>query len=165
MCTKSNDHKEFNLPKPIGITNMYEKNEGTYKNLPLEHALLTPDILSFADEVEEILYIKTQLNPFANRIDFSIDEGMINKFNLPFDSFNISLYRNGMELNIRDYTSNYIYTEYDYDRNLWIDLYYYPEYYDSDLVFKDIIREINNFMNRDFDKYLNEEYDKNRNNK
>lgn len=155
MCTTSKDYKVFNISTPIAITNMHDKSEGVYKDLPLGSALLTPDILSFADFVESVLYTMTQLYPVNDRIDIQIDEGVINKYELPFDSFTVSLYRNGFEVDDKDYSSNYIYTEWDNYRNFWVDLYYYPEDYDSDLVFKDIIREINNFKNRDFQEYLN----------
>lgn len=143
--------------KPIAITNMYEKSDGIYRDLPLGVALLTPDILSFADFVESALYTMTQLYPINDRIDVHIDKGVINKYELPFDSFTVSLYYGGWEVDCRKYTSNYSYTEIEHHRNLWVDLYYYPEDYDSDLVFKDILREINNFMNHDFEKYLKEE--------
>ena len=157
MCTTNKDYKVFNIPNLISVTNMYEKSDGIYKDLLLGTALLIPDVLSFADFVESALYIMTQLYLMNDRIDIQIDEGTINKYELPFDSFTISLYRNGFEVDCRKYTSNYSYTEFDYHRNLWVDLYYYPEDYDSDLAFKDILREINNFINRDFDKYLNNE--------
>ena len=39
-------------------------------------------------------------------------------------------------------------------RIFWVDLYYNPEDYDSDDVYRDILREINNFVNRDFKKYF-----------
>lgn len=146
--------------KSIAMTNMYEKSDGTYKDLPLGSALLTPDVLSFADFVEMAISTEIELYPYMERIDITIDEGVINKYSLPFDAFTISLYRDGFEVDCRDYSSNYSYTEFEHHRNLWVDLYYYPEDYDSDLVFKDILREINNFMNRDFEKYLNEEYEK-----
>ena len=154
MCTTSKDYKVFNISTPMGMTNMYDKSEGIYKDLPLGSALLTPDILSFADFVESVLYTMTKLYPTNDRIDIQIDEGTINKYVLPFDAFTVSLYRNGFEVDDKDYSSNYIYTEWDNYRNLWFDLYYHPENYDSDLVFKDIIREINNFKNRDLKVYL-----------
>jgi len=161
MNYKSKNYEIFDIDltsnqKLISITNMYEKSDGIYKDLSLGSILLTPDVLSFADFVESALYTMTQLYPMNDRIDVQIDEGVINKYELPFDAFTISLYREGFEVDCRKYTSNYIFTEVEYHRNLWVDLYYYPEDYDSDLVFKDILREINNFMNRDFEKYLKE---------
>ena len=136
------------------MTNMYVKSEGVYKDLPLGSALLTPDILSFADFVESALYTMTQLYPMNDRIDITIDSGMIAKYDgIPCDTFNVTLYRNGYELE-KCYTSNYHFTEVENFRCFWVDLYYSKENYDSDKVFKDIIREINNFKNRDFKEYL-----------
>ena len=145
----------------ILMTNMHDKSLGKYKDLSLSRVILQPDIISFAEFVEEILsyynsHKEGKNDDFLNRIDFSIDEGTIAKYELPFDNFNITLYRNSIEIDTREYTSNYSYTEFEYHRNFWIDLYYYKEDYNSDKVVKDIIRELNNFINRDFEKYLTE---------
>ena len=133
---------------------MDAKYFGGYKNLPLAGIILEPDIICFSEFVEEVLsYYNKTLN--SERIDTSIDAGTIAKYDgIPFDRLQISLYRAGWELE-KGYTSNYMYMENeDGDRLFWLDLYYSPEDYDSDLVFKDILREINNFKNRDLKEYL-----------
>lgn len=48
-----------------------------------------------------------------------------------------------------------MYSEFENHRNFWVDLYYYPEEYNSDAVAKDIMRELNNFINRDFEHGYN----------
>lgn len=132
---------------------MEDKLIGNYKNLKLSNIILETDIISFAEFVEEILAYKNSTLE-GSRIDVSFEPGIISKYNdIPCDVFNITLYRDGEELE-KGYTSNYIYTEFDNFRCLWIDLYYSKKDYDSDKVFKDIIREINNFKNRDFQEYL-----------
>ena len=143
--------------KSIALTNLHEKSAGNYSNLGLSHVLLNTDFISFAEFVEEILSMYNKLDSNLERIDFQIDNGTLSRWKLFFDNFNVSLYRKGWELD-KDFTSNYMYTEFADDRNFWIDLYYFPENYDSDKVFKDILREMNNFYNRDFKKYLKEEY-------
>ena len=143
--------------KSIALTNLHEKSAGNYSNLGLSHVLLNTDFISFAEFVEEILSMYNKLDSNLERIDFQIDNGTLSRWKLFFDNFNVSLYRKGWELD-KDFTSNYMYTEFADDRNFWIDLYYSPENYDSDKVFKDILREMNNFYNRDFKKYLKEEY-------
>lgn len=132
---------------------MEMKTLHTYKDLSLSGLVLEPDIISFGESVEDIL---SYLNKVSDgyRIDITIDSGMIAKYNgIPCDAFNITLYRKGYELE-KDYTSNYYFTEVENFRCLWVDLYYSKENYDSDKVFKDIIREINNFKNRDLKVYL-----------
>lgn len=156
MCNSSKDYKEFNIGTPIGITNLYEKSEGNYKNLGLSHIILDTDLISFAEFAEEILSMYNNLDSCSERIDFSIDDGTFSRWEVFFDDFRISLYRDGIELE-KPFTSNYIYTEFDNHRCFWVDLYYSKENYDSDKVFKDILRELNNFIHRDFKKYLNEE--------
>ena len=138
----------------ISITNIHDKCACVYKDLSLGTIILNTDIIYFAEFAEEILHYYND-NLDGSRIDFSIDPGTIAKYNLPFDSFNITLYRTPDEIEVRNHTSNYMYTEFEDYRNLWVDLYYYKDEYDSDKVAKDIMREINNFMNRDFDEYLN----------
>ena len=49
MCNSSKDYKKFNIGTPIGITNLYEKSEGNYKNLELSHIILDTDLISFAE--------------------------------------------------------------------------------------------------------------------
>lgn len=138
----------------ISMTNMHLKTLGAYKDLSLGRVILQPDIISFAEFVEEILsYYNEHLT--GSRIDFSIDEGTIAKYNLPFDNFNITLYRTDYDIEGINYTSNYMYSDFENHRNFWVDLYYYPETYNSDAVAKDIMRELNNFINRDFENGYN----------
>lgn len=150
----------------IMMSNLEDKSNGEYNDLSLNSALLLPDVLSFADFVEEILAKKEYSIPlkkesYLNRIDIRFDSGILSRWNLPFDEFAITLYRDGLEVENKDFSSNYMYMENEKGgRIFWVDLYYTPEDYDSDDVFRDIIMEINNFVNRDFNKYLNEEYDK-----
>lgn len=138
---------------------MDDKSNNTYTDLSLGYTLLEQDIIFFSEFVEEILsyYNKTYKD---ERIDVHFDNGTIFKYdNIPFDVLKISLYRDGWELE-KDYTSNYMYMEdEDGERLFWIDLYYSPKDYDSDKVFKDILREINNFKNRDFKEYLDNKDD------
>ena len=132
---------------------MEDKLFNEYSNLSLSAVMLEPDIIFFGEFVEDILayYNKTS---DSERIDLVFDEGTISKYDyIPCDVFNVTLYRGGHELDF-DFTSNYHYTEIENYRCLWIDLYYTKENYDSDKVFKDIVREINNFKNRDFKEYL-----------
>ena len=142
--------------KAIAMTNLHEKSEGTYSNLGLSHILLDIDLISFAEFIEEILYMYKKMDSDSNRIDIHVDSGTLARWNLFFDDFNVTLYRNGWELD-KDFTSNYMYTEFDDNRNFWVDLYWSPEDYDSDKVFKDILRELNNFYHRDIEKHLKEE--------
>lgn len=145
----------------IMMSNLEDKSNGEYKDLPLGGALLLPDVLSFADFVEEILARKEYSTPlkeesYLNRIDIRFDSGILSRWDLPFDEFAITLYRDGFEVENKDFSSNYMYMENEEGgRIFWVDLYYTPEDYDSDDVFRDIIMEINNFIHRDFDEYLN----------
>ena len=138
---------------------MDDKSNNTYTDLSLGYTLLEPDIIFFSEFVEEILsyYNNTYKD---ERIDVRFDNGTIFKYdNIPFDVLKISLYRDGWGLE-KEYTSNYTYMEdEDGERLFWIDLYYSPEDYDSDKVFKDILREINNFKNRDLKEYLDNKDD------
>lgn len=144
----------------ILMSNLEDKSNGTYKDLSLGGALLLPDVLSFADFVEEILARKEYSTPlkeesYLNRIDIKFDSGILSRWNLPFDEFSLTLYRDGWEVENKDFTSNYMYMEDEKGyRIFWVDLYYNPEDYDSDDVYRDILREINNFVNRDFKKYF-----------
>ena len=145
----------------IMISNLEDKSNGEYYDLSLGGTLLLPDVLSLADFVEEILAKREYVAPlkkesYLNRIDIRFDSGILSRWNLPFDEFAITLYRDGWEVESKDFTSNYMYMENDEGhRTFWVDLYYTPEDYDSDDVFRDIIMEINNFIHRDFDEYLN----------
>ena len=141
------------------ITNMHNKFEGIYNDLPLGRVLLTPDVVFYAEFIEEIIAYYNSMS-FEDRIDFHFGSETIFRYdNIPFDELKISLYREGIELE-KDYTSNYMYMEgEDGNRLMWIDLYYAPEDYDSDEVMKDIAREINNLMNRDLKEYLNSKND------
>lgn len=57
----------------ISMTNMHLKTLGVYKDLSLGRVILQPDIISFAEFVEDILhYYNEHLE--GDRIDFSIDE-------------------------------------------------------------------------------------------
>jgi len=145
----------------IMISNLEDKSNGKYYDLSLGGTLLLPDVLSLGDFVEEILAKKEYSTPlkeqsYSNRIDIRFDNGILSRWDLPFDEFAITLYRNGWEVENKNFTSNYMYMESETgSRIFWVDLYYTPEDYDSDDVFRDIIMEINNFINRDFNKYLN----------
>ena len=149
----------------IMMTNMFEKSDDTYVDLNLGYALCDPDIVFFAEFVTDILAYYNNVyevtnNGCGDRIDVSFDSGILAKYDgIPCDVFNVTLYRSGYELN-KSYASNYEYTEVEDHRCLWVDLYYAQEDFDVDLVYRDIVREINNFKNRDFHKYLNEEYGK-----
>ena len=156
MCNSSKDYNIFvDIGIPVAITNLHDKNAGKYENLSLSHILLDTDLISFAEFAEEILSMYNKMDFHSDRIDFYIDEGTLSRWNLFFDNFSITLYRGGYELD-KDFTSDYTYTEFSHRRNFWIDLYYSPDTYDSDKVFKDILRELNNFYHRDFEKYLKE---------
>lgn len=148
-------NSEFNIQNPIAVTNLHGKSLGTYTNLGLSHVLLNTDFISFSEFLEEILSKYNKNNSTSERIDVFLDSGILSRWNLFFDSFTVSLYRGGFELD-KNFTSNYIYTEISGDRNFWIDLYYSKDTYDTDKVFKDILREMNNFYNRDYKKYLHE---------
>lgn len=137
----------------ILMSNIEDKNLHKYENLSLSHVLLEPDIIFFCEFVETILAYFNEKRD-GDRIDLCFDDGVIAKYDgIPCEAFNITLYREGYELE-KGYTSNYHFSEIENFRCLWIDLYYSKEDYNSDKVFKDIIREINNFKNRDFKKYL-----------
>lgn len=147
------------------FSNLESKSQGDYTDLSLTHAIINSDLISFVDFVEEILSRKEYSTPlkkesYLNRIDINFDHNIISKWDLPFDSFSITLYRDGWEVESKYFTSNYMYMENENCRTLWIDLYYTKDEYDSDDVFRDILIEINNFINRDFKKYLKEEYGK-----
>lgn len=139
----------------ISLTNMLEKTFGDYTSLPLS-CLVDNTYIHVADFVEEIIAMYNKMDKKSDRIDINFDSGTLSKWNVFFDTLNITLYRSGWELE-KVYSSNYSYTEFDDHRNFWIDLYYSPESYDSDFVFKDILREMNNFINRDFKEYLDNE--------
>ena len=136
----------------FSITNMFEKSVGYYEDLLLHKSPLTMDYVYFAKFVESILKEYNKTND--ERIDVNIDEASISKYNLPFDNFTVSLYREGYELEDKDYTSNYMYFEHSGLRTLWVDLYYKKDYYDSNKITVDIVKEMNNCFNRDLNKYL-----------
>ena len=149
----------------IMMSTLFDKSDGTYKDLSLAGALLDFEVISFADFIEDILSKENErLDDY--RIDINFDQNVIRRWELPFDEFTVTLYRNGFELN-KDFSSNYMYMEMNAEdggsgfenggfRRFWLDLYYSKEDYDRDDVFRDILREINNFKNRDFKEYLKE---------
>ena len=140
----------------ISITNMMDKTEGNYKDLPLYVVLRNFDMIYFSEYVEELLKsYNDNPNSYSERIDLNIDSSTIARYNLPFDSFTITLYRKGWELE-KGFTSNYMYNEFDGNRSMWIDLYYSKEDYDSEDVARDIMRELVNCFYRDLKEYLNE---------
>ena len=75
----------------ISMTNMIEKSNGTYIDLPLEKDILNPDIISFSKYVEELLSYENEKSD-DERIDLTIDSGTISKYNLPFDFYKILIY-------------------------------------------------------------------------
>lgn len=138
----------------IALSNMEAKFYDDYEDLSLKTVLLNTDIYYFANFVEEQLSYFEAVSE-DGRIDLRFDHGVLAKYNLPFDEFTISLYREGWELQ-KGHTSNYMYNEFDGLRCMWVDLYYSPEEYDFDEVARDIMKEINNLCFRDLTKYLNE---------
>lgn len=138
----------------ILMSTLEDRSNGTYADLSLGRIILDVDILSFADFLEDILK-KENDRRNTERIDIRIDAGTLSRWDLPFDEFAVTLYRAGSELD-KDFSSNYMYMEMGGFRTFWLDLYYSKEDYDVDDVFRDILREINNFKNRDLKEYLNE---------
>lgn len=139
----------------IMMSNLEDKSNGTYTDLSLGRVLIDTELLSFADFLEDIIHKENdRLN--SERVDFIIDSGTLSRWNLPFDNFCVTLYRGGYELENKDFTSNYMYMEHDNFRTFWLDLYYIKKDYDVDDVYRDILREINNFKNRDLKKYFKE---------
>lgn len=149
----------------IIMSNLNDKSFGRYKDLSFTNILFDFEVFSFTGFVEEILTKENErLN--SGRIDIHLDQNIIRRWELPFDKFAITLYQEGYELEEKKFTSNYMYMEmggFDHtgletggNRTLWIDLYYSKEDYNCDDVFRDILREINNFKNRDFKEYLKE---------
>jgi len=149
----------------IMISTLHDKSTGNYEDLSLFYILLDFEVFSFADFVEEILSKENErLN--SERIDININKEIVSRWELPFDEFTVTLYRDGFELD-KDFSSNYMYIEMNTEdgcggfenggfRRFWLDLYYSKEDYNSDDVFRDILREINNFKNRDFKECLKE---------
>ena len=139
----------------INISNLEDRANGNYEDVSLGRIIIDANILSFADFIEYLLRKENERLKLDNRIDIRIDNGTLNKWELPFDEFCVTLYRNGYEMD-KDFTSNYMYMDMNGYRVFWLDLYYSREDYDMDDVWRDILREINNLKNRDLNAYLKE---------
>ena len=98
-------------------------------------------------------YVKLERDN-TSRIEFSLDDNLIRKYNLPFDQISICVYRDGKNTKFQ---SNYMYTDIDGYRNFMVDLYFtnyelLTGYCMRYMIEQCILTEMNNCFNRDIYK-------------
>lgn len=151
-----------NLNKGIFITNLIDKTNNIYVDKKLinvyvnKKSVVYPrDWFYIINDIIDLIYYYVKLErDNTSRIEFSLDDNLIRKYNLPFDQISIYVYRDGKNIKFQ---SNYMYTDIDGYRNFMVDLYFtnyelltgYCMRYEIEQC---ILTEMNNCFNRDIYK-------------
>ena len=118
-----------NLNKGIFITNLIDKTNNIYVDKKLinvyvnKKSVVYPrDWFYIINDIIDLIYYYVKLErDNTSRIEFSLDDNLIRKYNLPFDQISIYVYRDGKNTTFQ---SNYMYTDIDGYRNFMVDLYF-----------------------------------------
>ena len=144
-----NDSKNW-----LCFTNLIDKSNKTYID---KKSLVYPqDWFHIVDNIVDLIYYYVNINKYnTSRIEFSLEDNLIRKYNLPFDEITIYVYRDGHN---DEFLSNYMYTDIDGYRNFTVDLYFTNNqlltgYFMKYMVKHCILMEMNNCFNRDIYKY------------
>ena len=151
-----------NLNRGICITNLIDKTNNIYVDKKLinvyvnKKSVVYPrDWFHIINDIINLIYYYVKLErDNTSRIEFSLDDNLIRKYNLPFDQISICVYRDGKNTKFQ---SNYMYTDIDGYRNFMVDLYFtnyelLTGYYMRYMIEQCILTEMNNCFNRDIYK-------------
>ena len=151
-----------NLNKGIFITNLIDKTNNIYVDKKLinvyvnKKSVVYPrDWFYIINDIIDLIYYYVKLErDNTSRIEFSLDDNLIRKYNLPFDQISICVYRDGKNTKFQ---SNYMYTDIDGYRNFMVDLYFtnyelLTGYCMRYMIEQCILTEMNNCFNRDIYK-------------
>ena len=151
-----------NLNRGICITNLIDKTNNIYVDKKLinvyvnKKSVVYPrDWFHIINDIINLIYYYVKLERYnTSRIEFSLDDNLIRKYNLPFDQISICVYRDGKNTKFQ---SNYMYTDIDGYRNFMVDLYFtnyelLTGYYMRYMIEQCILTEMNNCFNRDIYK-------------
>ena len=142
-----------NLNRGICITNLIDKTNNIYVD---KTSVVYPrDWFHIINDIIDLIYYYVKLErDNTSRIEFSLDDNLIRKYNLPFDQISICVYRDGKNTKFQ---SNYMYTDIDGYRNFMVDLYFtnyelLTGYCMRYMIEQCILTEMNNCFNRDIYK-------------
>ena len=151
-----------NLNKGIFITNLIDKTNNIYVDKKLinvyvnKKSVVYPrDWFYIINDIIDLIYYYVKLErDNTSRIEFSLEDNLIRKYNLPFDQISIYVYRDGKNTKFQ---SNYMYTDIDGYRNFMVDLYFtnyelLTGYCMRYMIEQCILTEMNNCFNRDIYK-------------
>ena len=151
-----------NLNKGIFITNLIDKTNNIYVDKKLinvyvnKKSVVYPrDWFYIINDIIDLIYYYVKLErDNTSRIEFSLEDNLIRKYNLPFDQISIYVYRDGKNIKFH---SNYMYTDIDGYRNFMVDLYFtnyelLTGYCMRYMIEQCILTEMNNCFNRDIYK-------------
>ena len=142
-----------NLNRGICITNLIDKTNNIY--VDKKSVVYPRDWFHTINDIIDLIYYYVKLErDNTSRIEFSLDDNLIRKYNLPFDQISICVYRDGKNTKFQ---SNYMYTDIDGYRNFMVDLYFtnyelLTGYCMRYMIEQCILTEMNNCFNRDIYK-------------
>ena len=151
-----------NLNRGSCITNLIDKTNNIYVDKKLinvyvnKKSVVYPrDWFYIINDIIDLIYYYVKLErDNTSRIEFSLEDNLIRKYNLPFDQISIYVYRDGKNIKFQ---SNYMYTDIDGYRNFMVDLYFtnyelLTGYCMRYMIEQCILTEMNNCFNRDIYK-------------